>query len=294
MTSSMSTRWVTQSYGKINLGLHVLERLPNGYHTLETGFCFIEWSDRIEMKPAAQMGLHMSEPSIPIDESNLIVKALQLLQEHAGLRDQYHITVNKRVPAGAGLGGGSANAAAVLRMVNKVANLGLAAAELAEVGLRIGADVPFFIHNNVGIGRGLGHEIELCDIQPDAWIVTVFPNEASSTVEAYQQVYPNPEPDFNLKRVLTEEEIEEWPFLLINDLEPGVITRIPQVGNMKDQMMDFGAEFASMSGSGSSVFGLFHQDFVAIEAYETFVRLGYPANLTRPKFRPDTGVYELG
>ena len=88
MTSSMSTRWVTQSYGKINLGLHVLERLPNGYHTLETGFCFIEWSDRIEMKPAAQMGLHMSEPSIPIDESNLIVKALQLLQEHAGLRDQ--------------------------------------------------------------------------------------------------------------------------------------------------------------------------------------------------------------
>ena len=101
------------------MGLHVLERLPNGYHTLETGFCFIEWSDRIEMKPAAQMGLHMSEPSIPIDESNLIVKALQLLQEHAGLRDQYYITVNKRVPAAQAAA--SANAAAVLRMVNKVA-----------------------------------------------------------------------------------------------------------------------------------------------------------------------------
>ena len=169
-----------------------------------------------------------------------------------------------------------------------------AAAELAEVGLRIGADVPFFIHNHVGIGRGLGHEIEMCDIQPDAWIVTVFPNEGSSTVEAYEQVYPNPEPDFNLKKVLTEEEIEEWPFLLINDLEPGVIARIPQVGDMKDQMLDFGAEFAGMSGSGSSVFGLFHQDFVATEAYESFVRLGYAANLTRPKFVPDTGVYELG
>jgi len=289
----MSRRWVTQSYAKINLGLHVLERLPNGYHILETGFCFIEWSDRIEMRPAAQMELHMSEPTIPVDDSNLIVKALQLLQEHAGLRDQYHISVDKRVPAGAGLGGGSANAAAVLRMVNKVANLGLAAAELAEVGLRIGADVPFFIHNHVGIGRGLGHEIEMCDIQPDAWIVTVFPNEGSSTVEAYERVYPNPEPDFNLKKVLTEEEIEEWPFLLINDLEPGVIARIPQVGNMKDQMLDFGAEFAGMSGSGSSVFGLFHQDFVATEAYESFIRLGYAANLTRPKFVPDTGVYEL-
>ena len=113
----------------------------------------------------------MSEPSIPVDESNLIVKALQLLEEHAGLQDQYHISVDKRVPAGAGLGGGSANAAAVVRMVNKVASLGLAAAELAEVGLRIGADVPFFIYNNVGIGRGLGHEIEICDIQPDACIV---------------------------------------------------------------------------------------------------------------------------
>jgi 4-diphosphocytidyl-2-C-methyl-D-erythritol kinase len=290
----MSRRWVTQSYAKINLGLHVLERLTNGYHILETGFCFIEWSDRIEMRPAAQMELNMSEPTIPVDDSNLIVKALQLLQEHAGLRDEYHVSVDKCVPAGAGLGGGSANAAAVLRMVNKVANLGLATAELAEVGLRIGADVPFFIHNHVGIGRGLGHQIEMCDIQPDAWIVTVFPNEGSSTLEAYEQVYPNPEPDFNLKKVLTEEEIEEWPFLLINDLEPGVIARIPQVGDMKDQMLDFGAEFAGMSGSGSSVFGLFHQDFVATEAYESFVRLGYVANLTRPKFVPDTGVYELG
>ena len=83
----MSRRWVTQSYAKINLGLHVLERLPNGYHILETGFCFIEWSDRIEMRPAAQMELHMSEPTIPVDDSNLIVKALQLLQEYAGLRD---------------------------------------------------------------------------------------------------------------------------------------------------------------------------------------------------------------
>ena len=289
----MSRRWVTQSYAKINLGLHVLERLPNGYHILETGFCFIEWSDRIEMRPAAQMELHMSEPTIPVDDSNLIVKALQLLQEHAGLRDQYHISVDKRVPAGAGLGGGSANAAAVLRMVNKVANLGLAAAELAEVGLRIGADVPFFIHNNAGVGRGLGHEIDPCDIQPDAWIVTVFPNESSSTVEAYEHVYPNDTPEFPLRRVLLEEPIEEWPYLLVNDLEPGVIARIPQVGNMKDQMLDFGANFAAMSGSGSSVFGLFDQDFVATEAYETFIQLGYRANITRPKFVPDTGIYEL-
>ena len=149
----MAIRWMSHSFAKINLGLHVLRRLPNGYHELETGFCFIEWSDRIEMMPAAEMGLQMSDPSIPVDESNLVVKALQLLQEHAGLRDNYHITVDKRIPAGAGLGGGSSNAAVVLRMANKVANLGLSAAELAEVGLQVGADVPFFIHSNAGVGE---------------------------------------------------------------------------------------------------------------------------------------------
>ena len=287
----MNELWISNSYAKINLGLNVLERLPNGYHTIETGFCFIEWNDRINVQPAAAMELVMSDEKIPVDDSNLIVKAIKLLQENAGLRDQYRIYVEKNIPAGAGLGGGSSNAATILRMVNKIANLGLSVDDLAKMGKELGADVPFFIHGNPGFGTGLGDEIEPLDIQPDAYIVTAFPNIESKTPEAYEHVYPNPEPDFSLKNVLLNDPIEDWSFLLKNDLETSVFPRHQLVGNMKDQFYDFGASYASMSGSGSSVFGIFQQDFVAIDAYESFHRLGYLANITRPGFKPDTGVY---
>jgi len=288
----MNELWVSNSFAKINLGLNVLERLPNGYHTIETGFCFIEWNDRFEVRPSNSMYLEMSDPNIPVDDSNLIVRAIKLLQHEAGLRDEFQISVDKRIPAGAGLGGGSSNAATILRMLNKISNLGLSIDDLADLGKQLGADVPFFVHGKAGIGTGLGDEIEFLDIQPDAHIVTVFPDVFSSTPEAYQHSTPNPEPDFSLKNLLLEGEIEEWNYLLQNDLEPAVFPRLELVGNLKDQFYDFGANYASMSGSGSSVFGLFLQDFVAIDAYESFHSLNFSVNLTRPGFTPDLGVYK--
>lgn len=286
----MAELWISNSYAKINLGLNVLEKLENGYHTIETGFAFIEWSDRFEVKPG-RMHLEMSDPKIPVDESNLIVKAIRLLQDEAGLKDEYNIKVEKNIPTGAGLGGGSSNAATILRMMNKIANLGLTQKDLVRLGKKLGADVPFFIKGETGFATGLGDEIEPLDIQPNSWIVTVFPNIESSTAEAYQFCEPNPEPDFSLKNVLLDEEPDEWEYLLMNDLEKAVFPRLHLVGNLKDQFYEFGAEYASMSGSGSSVFGIFEQDFVAINAYESFHKLGFPANLTRPGFKPDQGIY---
>ncbi len=288
----MNELWISNSYAKINLGLNVLERLPNGYHTIETGFCFIEWNDRFEVSPHGKMELSMSDERIPIDDSNLIVKAVKLLQKEAGLRDEFKISVQKNIPAGAGLGGGSSNAATILRMINKIANLGLSTEDLAGLGKLLGADTPFFVHGKPGIGTGLGDEIEYLDIQPDAYIVTVFPNIESKTPEAYQHCQPLGEPDFSLRNILLEDDIEEWHYLLQNHLEPAVFPRLELVGNLKDQFYDFGATYASMSGSGSSVFGIFTQDFVAINAYESFHKLGFSANLTRPKFEPDLGVYK--
>lgn len=286
----MANLWISNSYAKINLGLNVLEKLENGYHAIETGFCFIEWNDRFEVKPG-RMHLEMSDPKIPVDETNLIVKAIKLLQEEAGLKDEYNIKVEKQIPAGAGLGGGSSNAATTLRMMNKIANLGLNTDDLIKLGKKLGADVPFFIKGKPGFATGLGDEIEELNIQPDSWIVTVFPDIESSTAEAYQMCEPNPEPDFSLKNVLLDEDPEEWRYLLMNDLEKAVFPRHHLVGNLKDQLYEFGAEYASMSGSGSSVFGIFEQDFVAINAYESFHKLGFPANLTRPNFKPDQGIY---
>ena len=288
----MKELWISNSYAKINLGLNVIERLPNGYHTIETGFCFIEWNDRFEVRPASNMQLTMSDERIPTDDSNLIAKAIKLLQQKAGLRDTFSISVQKNIPASAGLGGGSSNAATILRMINKIASLGLSINDLSTLGKQLSADVPFFVHGNPGIGTGLGDEIKSLDIQPSAYIITVFPNIESKTPEAYQSCEPLGKPDFSLKNTLIGNDIEEWHYLLQNHLEPSVFPRLELVGNLKDQFYDFGAAYASMSGSGSSVFGLFTQDFVAINAYELFHRLGFPANLTRPNFKPDLGIYK--
>jgi 4-diphosphocytidyl-2-C-methyl-D-erythritol kinase len=283
--------WIAESFGKINLGLHVLERLPTGYHRIETGFVFIEWSDRFEVREAEAFDLVIKESDIPADGSNLITLAYDAFDTYVGLKNHYHFEITKHIPAGAGLGGGSSNAALTFRMLNKMEDAGLSDDDIVDLCRDLGADIPFFVHGKTGVGTGIGQEIEQLDIQPDAWIVTIYPGFESSTAEAYKHCEPNPEPDFSIKGVLTEEPLEEWQYLLQNNLEPAVIPRHEMIGNIKDQLMDFGADYAAMSGSGSTVFGIFEQDFVAINAYESFYKLGFSGNLTRPKFKPDYGIY---
>lgn len=285
------TTWIADSYAKINLGLNVLERLPTGYHRIETGFCFLEWKDRFEVKESGETQVELTDDEIPTDNRNLIVQAVEVMQRYVGLQNSYHIRVEKNIPAGAGLGGGSSNAALTLRMLNKIEELGLSDDELIDLSRDLGADIPFFIKGKTGIGKGVGHEIEEADIQPDLWIVTCFPNRHSSTAEAYEYCEPNPEPDFGIERILLEEEPEEWRYMLFNDLEQSVFQRIHVSGNLKDQFYEFGAVYASMTGSGSAVYGLFAQDFVGINAYEGLLDLGLPANITRPGFKPDYGIY---
>ncbi|MDZ7716292.1 MAG: 4-(cytidine 5'-diphospho)-2-C-methyl-D-erythritol kinase [Balneolaceae bacterium] len=267
---------------------------PTGYHNIETGFAFLEWKDRFEVQQAPEMKLEMTDEDIPVDERNLIIQAINVLRRYVGLEHNYHINVEKHIPAGAGLGGGSSNAALTLRMLNKIEGLGLSEDELIDLSRDLGADIPFFIKGKTGIGKGMGQEIKELDIQPNLWIVTCFPGQASSTAEAYQYCRPNPDPDFEIERVLTEEDPEEWRYMLFNDLEQSVFQRINVSGNLKDQFYEFGAIYASMTGSGSAVYGLFEQDFVAINAYEGLLDLELPTNITRPGFSPDRGIYRKG
>lgn len=283
--------WIADSFGKINLGLHVLEKLPTGYHRIETGFCFIEWSDRFEVEESEKYSLQLPDSDIPAGESNLISRAYYMFEQYVGLKNHYSFRVHKKIPAGAGLGGGSSNAALIFRILNKLEDAGLSGDDLIDLSRSLGADIPFFIKGEPGIGTGLGQDIEPAEIQPDAWIVCIWPGFESSTPEAYAGCVPNPEPDFSIKGVLLEEEMSEWQYLLVNDLEAPIIARHEIVGNIKDQMIDFGATYSAMSGSGSTVFGIFEQDFVAINAYESFHKLGFSANLTRPGFKPDYGIY---
>jgi 4-diphosphocytidyl-2-C-methyl-D-erythritol kinase len=283
--------WIAESFAKINLGLYVLERLPTGYHRIETGFCFIEWKDRFEVTEAETFKLKLSDSSIPADGSNLVTRAYNTFENYVGLKKNYAFNITKNIPAGAGLGGGSSNAALTLRILNKLEKAGLNPDELIDLSRELGSDIAFFIKGKPGIGTGLGQDIEPLDIQPSNWIVTIYPGFESSTPEAYQHCEPNPVPEFPLKKTLTAEPPEEWKYLLQNDLEPPVIAANELIGNIKDQLYEFGADYASMSGSGSSVFGIFDQDFVAINAYESFHDLGFQVNLTRPDFKPDYGIY---
>lgn len=280
------------SCAKINLGLHVLERLPNGFHRIETGYCFIDWLDRITMRPAPQWSLTMSEESIPTDERNLVTRAYRVFEREVGCSSAYRVEVVKRIPAGAGLGGGSGNAAAMLRLLNHAEGAGLSTGELVELSRGLGSDIALFLWGRTGLASGTGQEIEPLELQPQAWIVTVWPGFGSATAEAYAMCEPEPNPILPLRSILTEEPLEEWPVLLVNDLEPPVVARYDMVGLMKAQMEEFGAVYASMSGSGSAVFGLFEQEFVARHAWESLRALGYAANLTPPGYRPDMEIRE--
>jgi len=284
--------WIAESYAKINLGLHVLERLPTGYHRIETGICFINWSDRFEVERASRWRLEMDDENIPTGEENLVNRAVDTLKKYVDLKHPYHIKVEKRIPAGAGLGGGSSNAALTLRMLNRIEELGLSDDELIDLGRELGADVPFFIKGEPGIAEGIGHQIRPADIQPDFWIITCFPGIESSTAEAYAHCMPDPDPEFPLEKTLTEVDPEEWRFMLTNDLEQAVVPRHHLVGNLKDQLYELGAVFASMTGSGSAVYGFFEQDFVATSAYHGLVDLDFATNITRPGFKPDCGIYQ--
>ncbi len=292
MNSSDNTIWVSRSWAKINLGLQVLRRLPNGYHEIATGYCFINWSDRFEMKKAPAFALEMTDERLPSDHNNLIVKAVSTLRKYVDFDDGWSVLVDKLIPFGAGLGGGSSNAATILRMLRKVSRPDLSLDEIHQLVSVLGADIPVFLHGKPGIGTGIGTEISFCDIQPDAWILTVFPDIHVSTADAYRHCSPDEEPEFELEHILLKEPLEEWRYLLGNDLEPWVIHQHPMIGDIKDQMYELGADYAAMSGSGSSVFGIFQQEFVAVDAFNLFVDWKHKASLTPPSFIPDIGVYQ--
>lgn len=283
--------WISESFAKVNLGLHVLERLPTGFHRIETGLCFIEWKDRFEVQESDRFSLSISDPTIPAGEENLITKAYRSFEKYIGLNRSYSFKIDKQIPAGAGLGGGSSNAAMTLRILNKLEKAGLSGEELTDLSRTLGSDIAFFLYGNPALATGMGQELEPMGLQPAAWIVTIYPGFESSTAIAYQRVEPNPIPDVPLRSVLLNDPMEEWRYLLQNDLEPPVVAEHEMIGNIRDQLYELGAVYAAMTGSGSAVIGLFDQDFVAIHAYNNFQKLGFSTNITRPGFEPDHGIY---
>jgi len=241
---------------KINLGLHVIEKRPDGYHTIETCFVPVPWYDVVEVIPAAQFRFSASGLSVPgPDSDNLCIRAYRLLQENLSL-PPVEIHLHKQVPMGAGLGGGSSDAASVLRLLNDVFALELTDEKLRHFAARLGSDCPFFIDHRPMLGTGRGEQVEPVAVSLDrCFLVIVKPDEQVSTAAAYAGITPRM-PARPLTEVLTK-PVAAWREELVNDFEERIFARFPVIAKIKTQLYQQGAVYAAMSGSGSAVYGIF-------------------------------------
>lgn len=248
---------------KINLGLKITEKRPDGYHNLETVFYPIPLEDALEINILnannEKFRLHQAGLEIAGEtENNLVVKAYKLLDETFHL-PPIDIHLFKHIPSGAGLGGGSADAAFMLKLLNEKFELNLSDENLEEYATRLGADCAFFIKNRPTYAEGIGNIFSPITLSLKGYqIWLVKPDIFVSTREAFAQIKPH-RPQMSLKEVVRF-PINTWREYMTNDFEESVFPQFPAIGEIKEEMYRQGAVYASMSGSGSSVYGLFKTD----------------------------------
>lgn len=248
---------------KINLGLQIVERRPDGYHNLETIFYPIPVEDALEFCVRAGMPTkcRLNVSGIPVEgncDDNLVCRAYHLLDEQFDL-PPIEIFLHKRIPTGAGLGGGSSDAAFMLRLLNNTFDLHLTYQELENYAALLGADCAFFIQNRPTFAHGIGNlfrpiQLSLKDYQ--LWLVK--PDIFVSTREAFAQISPR-KPEVSLQELINE-PIESWRNAMVNDFEASVFPQHPELQAIKERLYAHGALYAAMSGSGSSLFGIFAPD----------------------------------
>lgn len=260
-------RLLTRSPAKINLFLRVLGRRPDGYHDIVTVMARISLFDTVRLAfGQPSISVACTHPSVPRDETNLAYRAAQLFFGALHARDGVAISIEKAIPVGAGLGGGSSNAASVLAALNERYGFPFSVSGLIEIGLKIGADVPFFLFGRSAVARGIGEQLEAFEGMPQRSVVLVCPEFQVSTAWAYANL--------NLRLTNHQKNCNCSSFqglltagtLLSNDLEQVTIGEFPEIGVMKEVLLDLGAEIALMSGSGPTVFGLFKDEQEAEKA----------------------------
>jgi 4-diphosphocytidyl-2-C-methyl-D-erythritol kinase len=256
-----------KSPAKINLRLEILKKREDGYHELKTVFQKITLHDTLHFSLRREKGISITadHPKLPLGKRNLVHKAVQSAFRACGYGGGVRIRIEKRIPLGAGLGGGSSNAATTLMALNQLLEMNLSQKKLMEMGLGIGADVPFFFLEGAAIGSGVGERLKR-EVLPALWYVLIYPNFEVSTRWAYRHfVLTNQRFHINLRRFLkTPEGISR---ILFNHLEEVVSKRYPEISLMKEYLRSAGAMGALMTGSGPTVFGLFQEAKSAERAY---------------------------
>lgn len=254
-------RILEKAPAKINLSLDVLHKRIDGYHEVKMIMTTIDLADRVELidLPNNQIRIISHNRFVPDDQRNLAYQAARLLKDRYEIKNGVSISITKTIPVAAGLAGGSSDAAATLRGLNRLWKLGLSLDELAELGAEIGSDVSFCVYGGTALATGRGEVIQHIDPPPHCWVVLAKPTIGVSTADVYRNLDLNTieHPDVKgMVQAIQQKEYELICHLLGNVLENVTLRMYPEVANIKDQMKRFGADAVLMSGSGPTVFGL--------------------------------------
>jgi len=246
---------------KINLGLNIVGKRSDGYHDLETVFYPIQIKDAVEIIEKKKLEFSISGLAIEAEhQNNLCLKAYHLLKKDFPQLPSVQMHLHKAIPIGAGLGGGSADGAFTLKLLNQKFDLSLSEKQLMDYALQLGSDCPFFILNQPCFATGRGETLTKADIDFSKFkIVIVHPGIHISTAWAFSQLSGRLQQPDNYKTIkeIIQQSISTWKEELINDFEEPVLQKYPEIKKIKDELYDAGALYSSMSGSGSAVYGIF-------------------------------------
>jgi 4-diphosphocytidyl-2-C-methyl-D-erythritol kinase len=258
---------------KINIGLNIVERRPDGYHNLESVFYPIKIYDRLQVEEAtnslaAECNIVSEGYTIAGDsKDNLVVKAYNLIRQEYKI-PAVNVKLTKLIPMGAGLGGGSSDAAYMLKALNDLFELNISEEKLQQIAAKLGADCAIFIKNQpvyaTGIGNVFHYDVKIPSLAGKT-IIVVKPDVFVSTKDAYSMIHPK-SPKYSLTESICK-PTETWKDTIVNDFEVSVFAKFPLIGDVKTKLYNLGAEYASMSGSGSSVFGFFNKPIENFEIH---------------------------
>ena len=257
------------SPSKVNLFLHVLGKRPDGYHEIYTLFYATDLSDEISLSPAADNNLSCNLPTIPLDRRNIIIKVDKILRDEYGLKQNYHIKLKKNIPVGAGLGGGSGNAATYLNLVEKAASLNLSMVEKEKILARVGSDTVFFLHTPTAVASGRGEKISPGPVLEKLYILLINPGISISTKEIYTSSKLRLTNQADLPKIPVSMTVHDVANCMKNDLQPAAEEFCPIIPVLCRELEDSGALKAMMSGSGATVFGLFENENALGKAFDS-------------------------
>lgn len=261
-----------QAFAKINLGLDVLGKREDGYHEVRMIMQTIRMYDQLDMRKSVEPGIHLTtnKKYIPVDENNLVWRAAKLMMDTCGIIEGVSIHLHKVIPVAAGMAGGSSDAAATLVGMNRLFHCGLSKEKLMELGVQIGADVPYCVLRGTALAEGIGEKLTVLPPMPDCWILIGKPGISVSTKYVYTTLDLNTDmvhPDIDgMKKALEDGNLYGITERMGNVLQDVTIPAYPEVERIKEQMKTLGAVNAMMSGSGPTVFGIFDNEEKAQEA----------------------------